>query len=301
MRKPPSWFTPILGVAFIALVVLFIRQRLQLIQLRADNQAISAADRQQKRDIARLSRQIAVQADDATGRNRAAQRTIDGAGRNGASHAGVISYSNIAKEHPEFAAIRDRETRRMILRQYGDAFAALNLPPDKLAQLKNLLVERQMSSEDAQEAARAAGLQPGTPAFAQAVAEAYNDMQQSIVALIGQDGQNALQQAQLAATIKNFQIANTYAPDFLDAGVALTSDQAQGLAQVLASTTNTPPGLTPGGYHQPDPQTWLSQADQDTLTRASQVLSPAQLNVLKTDLAEQNQRNAIMRTYFQRG
>ncbi len=153
------------------------------------------------------------------------------ASRNGKT----IRIGDILKEHPEYAALYAKQIRRNVLRMYGGDFTSLNLPPDQLSKLKDLLVERQMSGIDAQEAAEDAGLQRGSPEWQEAVKQSYQEVQQQITALLGPNGNSLLLQLQARAAMQN-QVQYTYAPDFMDAGVPLSAAQASGLVQAMADT-----------------------------------------------------------------
>ena len=89
------------------------------------------------------------------------------------------------KDHPEYAPIFNRQTRRNVLRNFGPGIAALNLPPEQAAKLKDLLVERELSANDAQQAAEAAGLARGSPGYRDAVRQAQAGVDQEVTALHG--------------------------------------------------------------------------------------------------------------------
>jgi len=187
-----------------------------------------------------------------------------------------------------------KDIRRNLVRMYGDGLNQLVLPPGQLAKLKDLLVEQQMSSLDAQQAAEAAGLARGSSAWQAAMRQASQDVQQDITALLGPDGQKTLQQLGSQNGYRN-QIQNSFAPDFTDAGVPLSSDQSDRLAQAMAGPT----GRTPPGYNDPDPSTGLTPRQEQVLMAAAQVLTPAQWQIFKTDQIQQAQRDAIMKQYTQ--
>jgi len=304
MARPGNWLALVLAAVCIGLGYGYWRDRLELGALRAVQDSRAVVEKQDKKEIADLRKKVDTMQAAETARVkrneevRKARATL-GAARS-QSAPNVIRYSDIVRDHPEFAALRQKDTLRNVVRQYGDAIATLNLPADKAAQLKNLLVERQLSQQDAREAAEAAGLKPGSPEFAQATAQAYQEVQQQITDLVGKDGMAALQQASMISGMKTM-VTYTYAPDFADAGIPLTSEQETSLAVALnpANAMRNNPNARDPSYRQPDPDTWLSPADQQTIAKAAQTLSPAQLEIFKTDLAEQNHRNAIMQPYFQ--
>jgi hypothetical protein len=66
---------------------------------------------------------------------------------------------------PEYAALRRRQFRRTAMEQYAEWFAQLRLPPERLAFVKNAIVDKLMLSQDALEAGLAAGYRMGTREF----------------------------------------------------------------------------------------------------------------------------------------
>lgn len=299
MERLRQWLVLILAGACLGLGYALYQDGLELRLLKAREEESTALQKRQEKEIAQLRRSARAAAE-ARRRSAAAPGAASGAaGQGGGAGSVVIRMSDVLRDHPELAASQERERQRMILRMYGEAIAGLNLSPEKLAQLRKLLVDRNESQQDAAEAARAAGIQPGSPAYGQAMRQAYADVQQQIVALIGTDGVAALEQGQQLQMYRN-QVENTYAPDLLEAGLGLTAEQQSGLAQALQSI-NAPsnPGFRTPGYRQADAETGLSPADQDVLAKAAEILSPAQVDIIKADLADQNQRNAVMQSYFQ--
>jgi hypothetical protein len=204
----------------------------------------------------------------------------------------TIHLSTIIREHPEYAAIRAKEARRNILYHYSDELAGLRLPPAQLSRLRDLLVERGMRMDDASEAASAAGLEEGSAAFHTAMSQAEDSLMLEMTTLLGTDSRQFLQRAETLGGVRN-QIQGSYALDFEDANVPLTTDQARDFAQAIADARNH---LLPQETL-PNPATGLSVLDQRTLAAAAQILSPAQLQILKIDRIEDNQQMAIARQY----
>ena len=213
----------------------------------------------------------------------------------------VIHMSDVVRDHPEMADLWNKQQRMNMLRQYGDAIAGMHLPPDEAEKLKSLLVERQNSMNDARDAAAKAGIKPGTPEMAQATSQAAAEVQQQITGLIGADG-NAQLQAGVGANNNSYAITN-YGYAMTDAGVPLSTDQSKTLAQLMyaANTAAQTAGASPGDARRPDPTTWLSPADQQFLSSAAAVVSPAQLEILRAQRADDNRRQAVMRPYYGNG
>jgi hypothetical protein len=298
MARLSSWLAAVFFAAYLVLGYFYLKQRAEMALVRAEASEATAREQQSRRQATEFRQKLAA-ADDAAKKAEEELAAQDQAAtaRTKASAAAnrnrVINLSDIAKDHPEYAELQRKQMRRTLLRQYGDSLAALNLPPDQLVQLKDLLMSRSFSADDP----RLAGLERGTPAYNQAMRAASEAATQQIDALIGPDGQRKLQDAQMLTTAQN-QVANTYAPDFQEAGAPLTPEQSAGLAQLL----NPRNGLGGGrAMNEPDPATWLSPRDTALLEQAAQVLSPAQLSIFKSDRADQNHMQSIMRSYLPTG
>jgi len=85
------------------------------------------------------------------------------------------------------------DDRNLILDQYQDAIAQLNLPPDKARQLLDLLDERVQAVLDAEDSARRQGYAEASAVAQRAVAMAIAQEDQRIVQLIGVVGQRTLE------------------------------------------------------------------------------------------------------------
>ena len=212
-----------------------------------------------------------------------------------AGSANTLSMEDLIKEHPELRAVYDRMMRQSIIELYGSALTSLGLPADKLTQLEGLLADLRFSQNDAREAALAAGLQPGTPGFVEAMRQAQDGDRQQILALIGSQGWAQLQKAQFTNGYQN-QINSTYAPALQASGVPLNSDQSQALVQamydILLPTVNA--AARDPSYRVADPQTGLSPSDRDLIGRASQVLSAEQVAVMKQKISDDNRLHAVV-------
>jgi len=210
----------------------------------------------------------------------------------------TLHTSDIARDHPEYAAIVAWQNRRGTLQQLGPGLAKLNLPPEQLAKLKDLLVERQASANDAQQAAVAAGMPPGSPGWQDAVKQAQAGVDQEITSVVGTDGSKFVNQLQLQANFTN-TVQNSFAPDFEDAGVALSPDQTSALARAMADANYSGKdiSLRPPNYNNVDPETQLSPHDDRILAAAAQSLTPAQVDILKADMIQARQKSAILRQY----
>jgi hypothetical protein len=299
MQRAYPWLAAIFFIGCLVLGYFAFHQQAQIRQIGQDRDVLEQATHKQIVDLQhQLVRLKTDQAQAVAQVPLAKKDLVPGQGSQDPNGNGVktIHLGDVMKDHPEYEALYAKGIRRNLARSYGDGLDKLNLPPEKLAKLKDLLVEQQMSSLDAQQAAEAAGLERTSPAWRKAMNQASQEVQQDITDLLGPGGQKTLQQIRTQTSFQT-QIQNNFAPDFADAGVALTPDQSAGLAEAMAGPSL--PGKVPAGYNDPDPATGLTPHQEQILTAASQVLTPAQLQIFKADQVQQNQESAIMKQYTQ--
>ncbi len=211
----------------------------------------------------------------------------------------VIHMKDVIRDHPEYAALLRKDLRRNVVREYSRAIAALSLPPDKAIQLKELLVESGMTSYDAEDAVSQSGLDPNSAEARKAVSEATKDSDQAIKSLIGSDANEKLHALEGTGNFGSQNGIDDYAVDMADAGVSLSAEQSQALAQSLHDLSNPDknPDASSPGYKDADPATWQSPLDQQFFASAATILTPAQLKILKLSRSENTQRSAIMKEY----
>jgi hypothetical protein len=87
----------------------------------------------------------------------------------------------------ESAALRADE-RRLIMDQYSDVLAGMNLPAATASRLQDLLADRIEAVLDAQDAALQEGFAEGSAETARAVALAIDEVDRDIAGLVGADG-----------------------------------------------------------------------------------------------------------------
>jgi hypothetical protein len=195
------------------------------------------------------------------------------------------------RKDPAYAAIWRKQQLRSVQRQYGDALAALKLPPDQLAKLKDLLVARIDANLDASEAAQDEGLSGREVGLA--IRDSISAVNDEIKGLIGDDAFSRLQTTPQTSMAKTM-LENTVAVDLEGAGVPLTPDQLTSLAAIYNQTMRRPGAGALPGWQSPDPQTGLAPADEALLNQAGQTLSPAQLPTLRDYLLEVRQQQQYM-------
>lgn len=101
-----------------------------------------------------------------------------------ADAARAAARSPLRRTGAETAFWRDDE-RRLMLSNYAGFLAQANLPPSRMARLKDLLVERAEALADAQDAATQGGIGEGTSEMARATELATEDVDREIAGLLG--------------------------------------------------------------------------------------------------------------------
>ncbi len=301
MKRDVPWFAAILIIGCSALAIVALRERSEVSRV---TEAQNAATKEEQARIASLQGELGtLKAAKAQADKKIAEMTLASASsqnsQGGANAAGnVIHLSDIFKEHPEYMALYEKQIRHNVERMYGNGLSTLGLAPDQLTQLKNLLVERQMSAIDADQAAKAAGLEPGSPAWQTATQQATQDLSSQIASLLGSNAEGTLAQLRQRVYIQN-QVQNSYAPDFADAGAPLNPDQTIGLINAMADANyaGKDTSTRPANYNIADATTGLSPHDDRIINGATPVLSPAQIQLLTKDQAENEQIAAIMKSY----
>jgi len=288
----------VLLLGCVALGYQVLRQRTEIVRVDLD---LKVEDQAAQKRNAGLERQLAAALEAQLRAEKQAAQPAQNSAKSPASDGAVkvVHISDIIKEHPEYAEIQARQARRGIYQQYGAGFDSLNLQPAQVTKLKDLLVERNQTAADARQAAIAAGLEQGTPAYWAAIKQATDAVDQEMTTALGTDGGAIVQKLQAASGARN-QIMYNYAPDFDEAGASLTTDQNRGLEQAISASRKLD-GIAASarqGYFQSDPATGLSPSDNRLIEAAAQVLSPAQLQILKADQILSNKQSAIMQPYF---
>ncbi len=297
MQRVMSWLAVLFFAGCLALGYLAFAQRSEIKQLdvRWGEAQKRTEDLQRQIALSRTARDEPASHTSRASAEPAADRTASASSTGGLN---IIHIADILKAHPEYTAAYEKIMRRNINRTYGDTLNSLNLAPDRLAQLKNLLAERQMDNVDAQSAAEAAGLARGSPEWQAAMTEAAQSDEQQITAILGANADATLARLATQAGIQR-QVQDNYAADFSDAGVPLTPGESTGLTQAMADANyaGKDTSTRPANYNVVDAATGLSPHDERILSNAAAVLSPAQLQVLKTDQVENEQEMAVRRQY----
>jgi hypothetical protein len=150
----------------------FCWQRAQIVHLRAqvDTQGDALVDNQRRVE------DLSLLIDRASGRETEAP-----------AWPASVRARRLPRPDDALAALRADE-RRVILDQYRDVLAEMNLPPDTASRLQDLLTERIETVIDAEDAAVRVGFAEGSAETARAVTLAVAEVDRDIAHLVGEDG-----------------------------------------------------------------------------------------------------------------
>jgi hypothetical protein len=193
------------------------------------------------------------------------------------------------RKDPAHARLWKKQCMRTIMNMYGDAIAALKLPPDKFGKLKDLLFEQLQATYDAMDAAKEAGLTAGESN--QAAMQSRNEIDAEIKALLGADAFAQFQQDSMAGTFKSV-INSGVGADMAVAGTPLTPEQLTALSRLYAQTVN--PGLKHFGTQNTDPVTGLTSRNQWLLDQSAGFLNPGQLQSMRQSLLDGQENQQLL-------
>lgn len=184
---------------------------------------------------------------------------------------------------PEYAAAFNLQQRARLDRTYADLFAQLDLPPNTLTRLQDLLVEKQNTTRDVFMAAREEGLGRENRSELRELMEATQaEIDSEIAAAIGQDNFAALQSFEQTgrerAMVGQIESRLSYS------STPLNANQAQALTSILAETSTG--GNRGRGGDSPFGGGGVAISDE-AINRAQAVLSSSQLKSLQDLQAEQ--------------
>lgn len=206
---------------------------------------------------------------------------------------------------PEFQKLQALQIKGSLDARYAALFKSLNLTPDQVAQLKDLLVNKQQAATDAFAAARDQGINPRTDPqdFLAAVQAAQSSVNDQIKSVLGDAGYAQYQQYEQTApqrtVVSQLQQSLSYG------SAPLTDDQASQLVQILAQTAAPQQGqqgraafIGAFGGATAAPATITDQA----LTQAQGILSQPQIQALQQIQQQQQaqrQMQQLMRSAIQ--
>lgn len=197
-------FSPLRAVLLLNLVlcaVLSVSLIIQSRELASARSELAGISRRSDEELTRLRSELA-----------AAIRERDAAAAEQARAAAPASVANAAmsavnrfeerrgvftdrlRTLPDYTAHLVRNARREMLEEAGDGLYALQLPPEKLEALKELLTERQLALADATQVAAAQGLAQNSRAATEARRKVQEEHDGKLRALLGENGFTALQE-----------------------------------------------------------------------------------------------------------
>jgi len=206
-----------------------------------------------------------------------------------------------AGRFPAFQALLIKEQQRNTRKEYDGVLNSAGLPAAKLAQVKKLLLDQAATEQDAIQAAAKVGIDPNSPAMTEALSLSVAEIGDEINGILGEASYDQLTKAMRIGDTTQ-QLAKNVGLDMADAGAPLSPEQTSALAQIEADYA-TGPQMTNGDSRSaqiaammkepPDPQTGLRPMDQAQLDRATQVLSPQQLQILQQNMVDQNRISVL--------
>lgn len=263
MKSPQAYLILLLAATTVGGAILAWRQYGELVELRASAMNRDERADLQKRiwDLEKLNRELqdklaAARATGTGGESVASSSDEDRSGRDRSSRGGerggpggrgdafqkqAAAMRDLLSK-PEVQALLSQQQKAAIDARYGALFRNLNLPPDQAAKLTALLAERGTTVQDVMSAAREQGIDPreNPAAFRKLVADAQNQINDSIKATIGEQG--FAQLTNYEQTMPQRQLVNDLQQRLSYSNTPLTATQAEQLVQILA--TNAPPRPT---------------------------------------------------------
>ncbi len=210
----------------------------------------------------------------------------------------VIDPAAIEAEQQDKQAIAARQKRSFrinALNSYIAGLDALQLSPEKLAQVKEIILARWDAATNAFK-----------PVFktAQERAEAVaavmlidQTLDEQMTALLGPRAY-----VELKASTLESHLDWALGTDMWDGGAPLTPEQLRAVARAHIQVKYRPEDwlIGPNEAQAPDPQTGLSRQDAALLNATAPGLSPVQQEIFRRSLIEENQYNAAMRGFAEK-
>jgi hypothetical protein len=206
------------------------------------------------------------------GQSGGAPNASAGSNNHGGADNGLAATMLSRMSDPEAQRLMSEQMRAQIEHRYAALFPKLNLPPDKLEQFKDLLVDRQQAPMDVLASANDQGISDPQD-FQKMVQSTQADIDSQIMATIGNADYAQLQNFQQMQAVQgvvdrlNLTLSGTATP--------LTPAQAAQLTQVIAQTQPAPANGATATGNIP------VRITSDTLAQAQGVLSAPQFQTLQ--------------------
>jgi hypothetical protein len=283
VKSPKTVLILLLAATTVGGAVLAWRQYAELVELRAAAMNRDERADLQKRvwDLEKLNRELQARLEAqrspgdlegmlvaGDGTERKSDRGSDRGGRGergdprgrGASFTQQANAIRDLVNKPEVQAMINLQQKAAIDARYAALFSNMNLAPEQVDRLKTLLAERSTTIQDVMSAARDQGIDPreNPAAFRKLIADAQNEINNSIKSVIGDQG--FAQLTNYEQTLPQRNLVNELQQRLSYTSTPLTSTQAEQLVQILATnapqrtasanaggTTDQPPAGPPGG------------------------------------------------------
>ena len=271
VNSPKTYVILLLAVTTLGGALLGWRQYGELVELRA-----SAMNRDERADLQKrvweleklnreLQDQLAAQHDSsgidglltASAEGERSTRERGGRGERGPDSRGrgssgmqQASAIRDLMSKPEVQAMVSLQQKAAIEARYATLFKNLNLPSEQIEKLKTLLAERSTTMQDIMSVAHDQGINPreNPDAFRKLVADAQNEINNSIKSVIGDQGFAQLNTYELTLPQRN--IVNELQQRLSYTSTPLTAAQAEQMVQILANNTPQPTASSSPGRGQ---------------------------------------------------
>ena len=204
---------------------------------------------------------------------------------------GLVSNVLDRMNDPEVQKLMAEQIRAQIERRYAKLFAQLNLPPDKLEQFKNLLVDRQQSAMDVLTSANEQGLTDPRD-FQKLVESSQADIDGQIKAAIGDDDYTQYQGFQQTQAVRG--VVNQLQDNLRSSAAPLTAAQSDQLTQVM--TQGRTPAAGSGNLNGNNPPALITD---DAITQAQGFLSTPQVQALQQLQQQQQSQRRLQQLMLQ--
>ena len=209
-----------------------------------------------------------------------------------AGGGGLVSNVLDRMNDPEVQKLMAEQIRTQIERRYDKLFAQLNLPPDKLEQFKNLLVERQQSALDVLTTANEQGLTDPRD-FQKLVESSRADIDGQIKTTIGDADYAQYEGFQGSQAARG--LSNQLQDSLRNSAAPLSSAQSDQLTQLMAQARPAAAGA-PGNLNGNNGQPVISD---DTITQAQGFLSAPQVEALQQIQKQQQTQRRLQQLMLQ--
>jgi hypothetical protein len=286
-----------LAVALGASLYWGVRQHRELLRAREETQVSRAANgdletRLTTSDRARLAAEASLEGQ----RIQNIRRMFSAGGPDGAPED-VDRFNAAVETDPVWQPFFRKLEWRRVMSRYRILLSAFHFPPDKLATLQDLLVERAIETRRISRRERVEARRPATPDFS-GDDHATDGIDAKIEALIGPDGARAIKEWNSAVYSYGNAPDGPVAQDAVtlaDAGFNVTNDQLVRLALIRYEVHSQNPELPPApGEPKLDPKTGLTPQEEKLLAREGEVLSPEEITVLRNWAAEEHRARAAL-------